>query len=216
MTLDEAIKHCEEKAAELREYSDVLSETSTIPKGKEISDCLECAEEHEQLAEWLKELKALKEMPKGDLISRSYVEKIVGSEFVDLQDGTDEWRTYVNDTCESILTKVHNAPSIEQEVYIDGEDYNFFIRGYKEGRKDFEKLRGEWIPVSERTPDDRVDTYWVCTEDGYQCQCRWTNVNPFWTNLETDWHWCHFDIPQYQEVIAWQPLPEPYKEGGAK
>lgn len=61
MTLDEAIKHCEEKAAELREYSDVLSETSTTPKGKEISNCLECAEEHEQLAEWLKELKDYRE-----------------------------------------------------------------------------------------------------------------------------------------------------------
>ena len=70
MTLDEAIKHCEEKAEELREYSDVLSETSTTPKGKEISDCLECAEEHEQLAEWLKDYKRLLEMPKGDLISR--------------------------------------------------------------------------------------------------------------------------------------------------
>ena len=52
-TLDESIKYCEEKAEALREYSDVLSETSTTPKGKEISDCLECAEEHEQLAKWL-------------------------------------------------------------------------------------------------------------------------------------------------------------------
>ena len=34
----------------------------------------------------------------NDLISREYVEKIVIAEFVDLQDGTDEWRTYVNDT----------------------------------------------------------------------------------------------------------------------
>jgi len=60
-TLDEAIKHCEEKATELRERSDVLSETSTTPKGKEISDCLEYAEEHEQLAEWLTELKEYRE-----------------------------------------------------------------------------------------------------------------------------------------------------------
>ena len=66
MTLDEAIKHCEEKAAELREYSDVLSETSTTPKGKEISDCLECAEEYEQLAKWLKELKELREAYESD------------------------------------------------------------------------------------------------------------------------------------------------------
>lgn len=48
----------------------------------------------------------------NDSISREYVEKIVIAEFVDLQDGTDEWRTYVNDTCESILSKVHNAPTV--------------------------------------------------------------------------------------------------------
>ena len=74
--------------------------------------------------------------------------------------------------------------------------------------------QGEWIPVSERLPDDRKSTYWVCTDGEYQCQCRWTNVNSFWAGLKTDWHWCLFDIPQYQEVIAWQPLPESYKEGG--
>jgi hypothetical protein len=66
MTLDEAINYCEEKARELRTpraYTDIegnLRATET---------CEECAREHEQLAEWLKELKALKE-GKGDLISR--------------------------------------------------------------------------------------------------------------------------------------------------
>ena len=54
MTLDEAIKHCEEKARELRTsraYTDIegnLRATET---------CEECAREHEQLAEWLTELK---------------------------------------------------------------------------------------------------------------------------------------------------------------
>lgn len=54
MTLEEAIRHCEEKAKELRTpraYTDIkgnLRATET---------CEECAEEHEQLAEWLKELR---------------------------------------------------------------------------------------------------------------------------------------------------------------
>lgn len=52
MTLDEAIKHCEEKAKEQR-----IEANYRIPPKAE---CLKCAEEHEQLAEWLKELKALK------------------------------------------------------------------------------------------------------------------------------------------------------------
>lgn len=44
MTIDEAIKHCEEVAEE-----------------QEKNECNECAAEHRQLAEWLKELKAYRE-----------------------------------------------------------------------------------------------------------------------------------------------------------
>lgn len=58
MTLDEAIKHCEEKAKELHEQ-----EIAIDIDGCEIMDyeCEKCAREHEQLAKWLKELKAYKE-----------------------------------------------------------------------------------------------------------------------------------------------------------
>lgn len=69
-----------------------------------------------------------------------------------------------------------------------------------------------WIPCSERLPDAEKKTYWVCTDSGYQCQCRWTNVNHFWTNLTTDWHWHIMDVPQYSKVVAWRELPLPYSE----
>lgn len=68
-----------------------------------------------------------------------------------------------------------------------------------------------WIPCSERLPELEKKSYWVCTDDGYQCECRWTNVNVLWTNLTTDWHWNIFDLPQYCKVAAWMPLPEPYE-----
>ena len=47
LTLDEAIQHCKEQAAALRMASDY--------------GCDECAAEHEQLAEWLTELKQCRE-----------------------------------------------------------------------------------------------------------------------------------------------------------
>ncbi len=50
MTLDEAIKHCKEKAEELRDEAIGVD-------SDEAQDCIECANEHEQLAEWLEELK---------------------------------------------------------------------------------------------------------------------------------------------------------------
>ena len=51
MTLDEAIKHAEEVAEEHTKYN--------IYGGFE--SCDKCAEEHRQLAEWLKELKEYRE-----------------------------------------------------------------------------------------------------------------------------------------------------------
>lgn len=76
-----------------------------------------------------------------------------------------------------------------------------------------EKINGGWIPVTERLPKEEPNTYWVCTNNGCQCECRWTNVNHFWSYETTDWHWNIADIPQYTEVVAWMPLPKPYKGG---
>ena len=55
MTLDEAIKACEEVAEEKRKDYERACAYNIPSEG-----CLECAQEHEQLAEWLKELKALR------------------------------------------------------------------------------------------------------------------------------------------------------------
>lgn len=51
MTLDQAIQHCNERAASLRIGADVYKSQ------KRRADCIECAKEHEQLACWLTELK---------------------------------------------------------------------------------------------------------------------------------------------------------------
>ena len=75
ITLDEAIKHCKEVAEELRNVDmgelDALycGDTECIEARK--NDCIECAKEHKQLAEWLTELKQFKEQePCEDTISR--------------------------------------------------------------------------------------------------------------------------------------------------
>ena len=68
-----------------------------------------------------------------------------------------------------------------------------------------------WIPASEK-PKDENRTYLVQLDGGGMCSCRWTNANPFWTDLTTEWHWNIFDIPQYSKVVAWMDL-EPYKGG---
>ena len=55
MTLDEAIKHARTKANEQNYYAN-------FERGKHNQSCKKCAEEHEQLAEWLEELKKYREI----------------------------------------------------------------------------------------------------------------------------------------------------------
>ena len=72
MTLEEAIKHCEE-IAELK--YDQGNEARLQEQDKYADECIACAAEHRQLAEWLKELKErrTKDVPDtnvGDMVSR--------------------------------------------------------------------------------------------------------------------------------------------------
>ena len=55
MTIDETIKHARDKANEQNYYA-------SFERGKHIQSCKKCAEEHEQLADWLEELKKYREM----------------------------------------------------------------------------------------------------------------------------------------------------------
>jgi hypothetical protein len=57
MTLDEAIKHCEEVAEENEKKARKLNDGTMSTRIK----CEECASEHRQLAEWLKELEVYRE-----------------------------------------------------------------------------------------------------------------------------------------------------------
>jgi hypothetical protein len=57
MTLDEAIKHCEEVADEKNKEACNLYDAKNYEESRE---CIWCSEEHRQLAEWLKDYKRLK------------------------------------------------------------------------------------------------------------------------------------------------------------
>jgi predicted ribosome quality control (RQC) complex YloA/Tae2 family protein len=60
MTLDEAIKHCEEVAEKNETKGKMIQNNFSKlrrEQKQEIDSCLECAKEHRQLAKWLRELK---------------------------------------------------------------------------------------------------------------------------------------------------------------
>ena len=67
MTLDEAIQHAEDKSKEI--YIKAML-CHANPDDGELDKCIECAKEHEQLAEWLKELQALRNNNNEEILKR--------------------------------------------------------------------------------------------------------------------------------------------------
>ena len=62
MTIDEVIRHAEEVAEGLEKTANTYGiKRAYIPKSQEPVDCISCAADHRQLAEWLKEYKELRE-----------------------------------------------------------------------------------------------------------------------------------------------------------
>ena len=72
----------------------------------------------------------------------------------------------------------------------------------------------KWIPCSERLPPidmsyPNAKDYLVYYEHGYYDVASYSNIDRFWHEHTTEPHWI---CEQYCKVVAWMPLPEPYKE----
>ena len=69
---------------------------------------------------------------------------------------------------------------------------------------------GEWIPVSEELPEEEYDTVLVFLESNIYDIAIWDSEYGF-----RPWYEGYFgkSTPDWKsEVLAWMPLPEPYKE----
>jgi len=81
-----------------------------------------------------------------------------------------------------------------------------------------ERLRDRWIPVSERLPEVRQHEsgepieFIVMIRDAVVPTALSIDDNGNWFDFISSYH----DMPEYlsdnYDVVAWKPLPEPYKE----
>ena len=83
LSIDEAIAHAREVANTQKVKSGICLQNGL--ECEHFSDCLKCAEEHEQLAEWLEELKMYRESSYGELYSMVYNKAIGDAKSVILQ-----------------------------------------------------------------------------------------------------------------------------------
>ncbi len=96
-----------------------------------------------------------------------------------------------------------------------------------------EQRQGKWIPVSERLPDDLepVNITWINHDpEPYYKEIKDKPFTATGVYFNGQWYWwstlCTDILAEYShnfddiidpaiEIIAWQPLPEPYKKEGA-
>jgi hypothetical protein len=90
-----------------------------------------------------------------------------------------------------------------------------YIRGRQYEADKFIKLRKEyndgWIPCSERLPEidgNTSDIVLVCGSNGFLYMAFWCD--------DLQWRLCKCGTAKepvlWTEIVAWQPLPEPFKE----
>lgn len=101
--------------------------------------------------------------------------------------------------CEETLTDLLRLGNIEVACYVQG-----FINSINK-LPDVKKSHGEWIPCSSRLPDGCGELLITADYNGtLVTYSAWFNtlINEFER------------VPQEHIVLAWMPLPEPYKEEG--
>lgn len=92
--------------------------------------------------------------------------------------------------------------------------------GYEDGKKD-----KDWISVEDRLPEDDDMRFYMCIVENHEedlpmfCQYDSEYGFGFWDDIYdsatlgfVDTEFSTNDELGYEKVVAWQPLPEPYKE----
>lgn len=74
----------------------------------------------------------------------------------------------------------------------------WYQKGIEDGKKD-----SDWIPVEEKLPEKEVIAQNVYNE---------MMIGYVYYSEEMEWYECESDDVYLTNVVAWQPLPEPYKK----
>ena len=90
------------------------------------------------------------------------------------------------------------------KIYDDTFDITIHCESEEEYNKVLEILNRRWIPVSERPPEEDGE-YFVTVLDSYSGRPFVDSSHYFTGNVNNNGFYKAY------EVIAWMPLPEPYK-----
>lgn len=106
---------------------------------------------------------------------------------------------YVVDTIRSHMDEIPNCEGCSRRKW--------YQKGFEDEKKD-----NDWIPVEEKLPEES-GYYMACIYneevDDYDFRKTWFAYVDDYDMDESEWR----ELYDFERVTAWQPLPEPYKEG---
>ena len=125
-------------------------------------------------------------------------------------------------------TEVCDKLAAYEDTGLDPEQIREIDRLYSEKCRELaeERKKHEWIPCSERLPEDCDNRFYMCVVENHEedppmyCQYEEGIGFGFWNDV-FDEHTLGFvdsyfranEELGYETVIAWMPLPEPYRRG---
>ena len=202
MTIDEAIA----KHRKIAKTQKALYDACTLKERNK--HFLREAEEHEQLAEWLEDYRRLLEFEKSVLANEdgylaTMCERIGYNKAIDDLLGGMNQITYNCQDADELFEKICD---LAEQLKVGGGEYN-----------------DGWIPCSERLPEESgyyLVTYHDWSDGNFLPKYDDTYVRRL--HYQISEHFVGWNYPKnvddraendcHKEVIAWQPLPEPFKE----
>ena len=118
----------------------------------------------------------------------------------------------MNKAFEKILEMLETADSVKVFGSLNSGNRLIPVQDAKQIVQEVaEEYKDGWIPCSERLPEidgNTSDIVLVCGSNGFQYMAFWCD--------DLKWRFCECGMAKepvlWTEIVAWQPLPEPFKE----
>ena len=141
-----------------------------------------------------------------------------------------EIKPYVDNTCKFLKPKeliqyIYDLPTIDAEPddstiqKMQDLEQAQLDKAYELGRED---AQPQWIPCSERLPEESDGTVLVCMPDVFPYNCTEPYINAkhnkqvctaTYSQYSKRWYYGEMNAVGKDDPIAWMPRPEPYKGG---